>query len=112
MCICEKKRKTTNKLFVFEGGYAGGYAGGPAGGQWNGPYASGAPAGQYNGAYAGGPAGGQYGGYNGGYEGGYNGGGNPLDRGEYTGDGDYHGEGLEEAGAYGDVSQSKKKALR
>lgn len=36
------------------------------------------------------------------YNGGYN---NALDSGVYTGDGDYHGEGLAESGAYGDVSQ-------
>lgn len=33
----------------------------------------------------------------------------PLDRGEYTGDGDYHGEGLAEAGAYGKAEKHLKR---
>lgn len=33
----------------------------------------------------------------------YNGGNNALDNGQYTGDGDYHGEGLAESGAYGNA---------
>ncbi|KAK9730290.1 Cuticle protein CPCFC [Popillia japonica] len=67
------------------------------------PNAPGAYPGAYNqGAY-------NPGAYNGGYNAGaynpgaYNGGNNALDNGQYTGDGDYHGEGLAESGAYGNV---------
>ncbi|GLV44681.1 hypothetical protein CBL_20592 [Carabus blaptoides fortunei] len=42
----------------------------------------------------------------GGNQGQWNGAQNALDAGQYTGDGDYHGEGLQEAGAFGDVSQN------
>lgn len=62
------------------GGYAGQY-----GGQYGGAPAYNAP---YNA-----PAVPQYGGYQ-----------SALDKGEYTGDGDYHGEGLAESGAYGNFS--------
>lgn len=78
----------------WNGGHAGGWNGGHAGG-WNG----GAGAGGWNGAGAGGA-----GGWNGGDHGSWNQ--NALDNGEYTGDGDYRGEGLAESGAYGDISHN------
>lgn len=72
--------------------------------------ANGAPGGWNNGGQQGGWNGGQQGGWNGGQQGGWNGGqqagGNSAISGAYTGDGDYHGEGLQEAGAYGDISHN------
>ncbi|KAK5647305.1 hypothetical protein RI129_002197 [Pyrocoelia pectoralis] len=57
------------------------------------------------------PAPAHYGQYNPGpvaYQGGYDQ--NALNSGVYTGDGDYHGEGLAESGAFGDVSQGYNSA--
>ena len=58
------------------------------------PYNAPAHYGQYNPAPA--------------YQGGYDQ--NALNSGVYTGDGDYHGEGLAESGAFGDVSQGYNSA--
>ncbi|XP_022921218.1 uncharacterized protein [Onthophagus taurus] len=87
---------------AWNGGNNGAWNGGHNGG-WNGGN-NGAWNGGNNGAWNGG----NNGGWNGGNEGGYTPN-NALDAGEYTGDGDYRGEGLQEAGAYGDVSQDQSQ---
>lgn len=78
-------------------GAPGGWGGNNANnGQWNGG------ANQWNG----GANQWNQGGHQGGWNGGNNVNANPVISGAYTGDGDYRGEGLQEAGAYGDISHN------